>query len=123
MLYDAVILLGVLIFASAVALPFGDVNKVAFQDLWFTIWLFFAGFVYYGSCWRYGAMTVGMRAWKILLISNDEKVVSWPKCLIRYLIALISLALFGIGFFWALADSKNRAWHDLASKSVLIHNK
>ena len=122
-LYDGVILIGVLIFASAVALPFGNVNKVAFQDFWFTVWLFLAGFAYFGACWRYGAMTVGMRAWKILLISSDEKPVSWPRCLIRYVVALLSLSLFGIGFFWALGDSKSRAWHDLASKSLLIHNK
>ena len=32
MLYDAFILLGLLILASALALPFGDPDKVAFQD-------------------------------------------------------------------------------------------
>ena len=70
MLYDAVILLGLLMLASAVALPFGNREKVALHDFWFTLWLLLVCFAYLGGCWRYGGMTVGMRAWRIRLVSN-----------------------------------------------------
>ena len=120
MLYDAVILLGVLMLASAVALPFGNLHKVAFQDFWFTLWLFTACFIYLGSCWRYVGMTVGMRAWKIRLVSPDGVFISWPRCLLRYIVGLISLAVFGLGILWALVDKKKRGWHDLAARTLLI---
>lgn len=122
MLYDAFILLGLLILASALALPFGDPDKVAFHHAGFTLWLLVVCFAYLGACWRYGGMTVGMRAWRVKLISDDEQVVSWPRCLLRFLIGLASLGTFGLGFFWALVDSKNRGWHDLAARTLLIQD-
>ena len=56
MLYDAFILLGLLILASALALPFGDPDKVAFQNVWFTLWLLAVCFAYLGgllAVWRH----------------------------------------------------------------------
>jgi len=121
MLYDAVILLGLLILASAAALPFGDINKVAFHDFWFTLWLFTACFAYLGGCWRYRGMTLGMRAWRIRLVGYDKQGVSWPRCLLRFLVGLVSLGVFGLGILWALVDPKNRGWHDLAARTLLTN--
>ena len=120
MMYDGVILLGLLMLASAIALPFGAAHKVAFQNFWFTAWLLLVCFAYLGFCWRYAGMTVGMRAWKVRLISDDGKDISWPRCLLRFLVGGVSLAALGIGVLWALADQRKRCWHDLAARSVLI---
>ena len=119
-LYDAVILLGLLIVASAMALPIGDVNKVAFQDFWFTLWLLMVCLTYLTVCWRYAGMTLGMRAWRVRLVGYDGQRISWPGCLLRFLVGLVSLSAFGLGLFWALVDSKNRGWHDLAARTLLI---
>ena len=123
MLYDAVIMLALLIVATAIALPFGDINKVALHDFWFTLWLFVVCFFYLAACWRYGGMTMGMRAWRVRLVSCDEQVISWPRCLLRFLVGLISLGAFGLGILWALVDSKNRGWHDLAARTLLIKTR
>jgi uncharacterized RDD family membrane protein YckC len=120
MLYDGLVLLALLILAAAVALPFGDVDKTAFKDLWYTLWLLAVCFAYLGGCWRYGGMTMGMRAWRIRLISSNDLAVSWPGCLLRFLVGLVSLGLLGLGIFWALVDSRNRGWHDLAARTLLI---
>ena len=120
MLYDAVILLGLLIVASALALPIGDVNKVAFQDFWFTLWLLTVCLTYLTVCWRYGGMTLGMRAWKVRLYRDAEQTLSWPRCLLRGILAVGSLAVFGLGILWALIDKKNRGWHDIAAGTVLL---
>ena len=65
-------------------------------------------------------MTVGMRAWRVRLVGDGEQMVSWPRCLLRFLVGLVSLGAFGLGIFWALVDSKNRGWHDLAARTLLI---
>ena len=119
-LYDSVILVGILIVASAIALPFGNMNKTALHDFWFTLWLVLACFAYLGSCWRFGGLTVGMRAWRVKLVSVDGQNISWPRCLLRFLVGLISLAAFGLGILWALVDKENRCWHDLAARTILI---
>lgn len=120
MLYDAMILLALLILASAIALPFGDVNKVAFRDFWFTVWLLSTCFAYLGGFWRYGGMTLGMRAWRVRLVGYEGKEISWPGCLLRFLVGLVSLGALGLGFLWVLVDAKSRTWHDLAAQTVLV---
>jgi uncharacterized RDD family membrane protein YckC len=120
MLYDAFILLGLLMLASAVALPFGNVQKVALHDFWFTLWLLLVCFAYLGGCWRYGGMTVGMRAWRIKLVSDNDQIISWPRCVLRFFVAALSVSAFGLGILWALVDKKNRGWHDLAARTLLI---
>jgi len=122
MLYDAVILLGLLIVASAVALPFGDIAKVALHDFWFTLWLLTACFAYLGGCWRHVGMTLGMRAWGVRLVSCDGQKISWPGCFLRFLVGLVSLGALGLGIFWALIDARNRGWHDLAARTLLIRS-
>ena len=123
MVYDAVIMLGLLVLGSALALPFGDTQKMAFQDFWFTLWLVLVCFAYLGGCWHYGGMTLGMRAWRVNLESSDGEIISWPRCLLRFIVGGVSLATFGLGFVWALFDRKNRGWHDIAGHTVLVLKK
>jgi uncharacterized RDD family membrane protein YckC len=122
MLYDAVIMLGLLMIGSALALPFGEAQKIALQDFWFTLWLLFVCFAYLGACWHYGGMTVGMRAWRVVLINTDGGKISWPRCLLRFLLSFLSLAALGLGFVWAIFDQKNQAWHDIAAHTVLLRS-
>ena len=56
MLYDGLVLLALLILASAAALPFGSPDKVALRDFWFTLWLLLVCFAYLGGFWRYGGL-------------------------------------------------------------------
>lgn len=120
MLYDSLVLLALLIVASALALPFGDVHKVAGRDAGFTLWLLLVCFAYLAGCWRYGGMTMGMRAWRVRLVSANDQAVTWPRCLLRFCIGGLSLAAFGLGVLWSLVDSKNRTWHDLAAQTLLV---
>jgi len=106
--------------ASALALPLGGAGRIAFQDFWLTLWLLSVCFLYLGGCWRYGGLTIGMRAWRVKLVSGNNAMISWPVCLLRFLTAAVSLAAFGLGFFWALFDKKNRTWHDRAAHTLLI---
>lgn len=120
MLYDGIILFGLLVIASALALPFGDTSKIAFQHFWFTVWLTLVCFAYLGGCWHYAGMTVGMRAWRVRLVSDKEKSISWSRCLLRFVTGIISLGLFGTGVLWAVIDKKKRCWHDLAGHTLLL---
>jgi uncharacterized RDD family membrane protein YckC len=119
MFYDGVIILGLLVVASAIALPLGDADKMALQNVWFTLWLLSVCALYLTKSWRAG-MTLGMRAWRVRLVSEDGGAVSWPRCLLRFTIGLVSLGALGAGVLWALVDSENRTWHDLAARTLLV---
>jgi len=122
MFYDGVIMLGLLMLAAAVALPFGEAEKMAFRDIGFTFWLLLVCFIYLAACWRYGGMTVGMRAWRVRIVSQEGETISWVACLLRFLTGVLSVTALGLGVFWALLDKKGRCWHDLASRTLLIRN-
>lgn len=78
------------------------------------------GFAYYGVSWRRGGQTLGMRAWRLRLVDPDRDPPRWSALLLRYLVAGLSLAAFGLGFLWSLWDPQRRSWHDLASGTRLL---
>lgn len=78
-------------------------------------------FAYLGLSWRRGGQTLGMRAWRLYLVNTDgSRPVPWHALLLRYLVAMLSLAAVGLGFVWSLLESNRRTWHDLASGTVMV---
>ncbi|MGB1092903.1 MAG: RDD family protein [Oceanobacter sp.] len=78
-------------------------------------------FFYYSSSWRRGGQTIGMKAWRIKLVSDESNHVKLTQCMLRTGIGFFSLMLFGLGFWWMLLDKQQRTWHDIASLSHPVH--
>ncbi|WP_193166269.1 RDD family protein [Microbulbifer hainanensis] len=72
---------------------------------------------YFIWSWRAAGQTIGMRAWRLLLASPDGVQLSWRQCFLRALVAPISLACFGAGFFWAWTRADRATWQDIYSNS------
>ena len=112
MLYDGLVVLA-LSFALALGfiLLFGDAShglkRYALQlFLWLGIGLYFVW------CWRKSGQTLAMQTWQLKLSDGQTKLLSWPQALIRYALASLSLAAFGLGFVWALFDRDGLFLHD-----------
>jgi uncharacterized RDD family membrane protein YckC len=82
--------------------------------------LIFASFLFFGWFWTHKGQTLGMKTWHVRLISTDGSPIDWEKVSIRYITAIISWSVFGLGFLWALVDKDKRAWHDIFSATKLI---
>jgi len=119
-LYDGLVVIGLLMLAAAVALILGTGNQVAGKDFLYTLYLITVWFLYLSWCWRHGGMTMGMRAWHVKLITDDGIRLSWAQCFIRFFGSWVSAILLGAGFVWALSDKARRCWHDRLSKTRLI---
>ena len=78
------------------------------------------GFLFYAWFWTHGGQTLGMKTWKIRLISDNGKPVSWKQASIRFLVGLFSCAFAGLGFISAIWHRDKKTWHDHISKSHLI---
>jgi uncharacterized RDD family membrane protein YckC len=121
--YDLFLLTAILFLATALvnAINQGeaidpDSPYILLLDLYLTSIIFF----YFGWFWTHGGQTLGMKTWKIKLISNDSDSVSWKQVLIRETTAVISWLCLGLGFFWSLFDRKKRSWHDMTSRTMLV---
>lgn len=120
MLYDSLIVVGMLLLAGAIALPVTGGEQQAFRDLFFTLYLLGVWFLYLGACWTLAGQTLGMRAWKVRLSGIDGSGLSWRTSLVRFLVSLVSGLALGAGFWTSLLHCERACWHDRASHTRLL---
>lgn len=75
-------------------------------------WLLAVTWVYFAVSWMRGGATIGMRAWKLKLVRADGARVDLRTAALRFLLALLSLALLGGGYWYACFDAERRTFHD-----------
>lgn len=91
-----------------------SMGTVGFIGLIVTLMLFYSFF------WHRGGQSIGMRAWRLQIIQPNGQYPSWPQCLLRSLLAPLSLAAAGIGYFWCLFDAEGQTLHDRLSNTRTI---
>ena len=119
-IYDGVVIIALLMLATALAMLAGLGNQTAMQDPIYTAYLVAIWFIYLLWCWHRGGMTLGMRAWHVCITDEKGKPPGLGSCAIRFLVSIPSAAVAGLGFLWPLFDSEKRTWHDMASGTQLI---
>ena len=117
--YDFMLLVAVLFLATVIALPINGGEAFTSHQSLYPLYLLTVSFVFYGWFWTHGGQTLGMRAWKIKLISDQIGAVTWSQAAIRFVVAIISWAFIGLGFFWSLFNPQRLCWHDSLSKTRL----
>ena len=120
LIYDVFPLMGLWFFAGAIGLSIaGDQNSwvrnTAIQAL---VLLFTAG--YFVISWTRGGQTIGMRAWRLRVINADGSRVGWPRALLRFVLASLSLGLLGAGFWWQFFDREKRSAHDAVARTRML---
>lgn len=76
---------------------------------------------FFGGFWTHGGQTLGMRAWRLRLVSSaGHGGVDWKQSLLRLVSACVSAGALGLGFFWMWIDPKRRTWHDRLSGTQLV---
>jgi uncharacterized RDD family membrane protein YckC len=122
--YDCFLLAAILFIAAAVAMAINQGKAIetdsSFRPIYMII-MFAICYLYFSWFWINGGQTLGMKTWRIQLRHADaDKNVDWMTASVRFFTAIFSWGVFGLGFLWSLFDKKNRCWHDLSSKTVLI---
>ncbi len=116
-LYDSVLLFGVVYLA---VFPLQIVAPELVSNHWFIrVYILVVAWLYFAWFWVRPGQTLGMKTWRVRIISGDGKKISWKQASIRFLVSLFSWAALGLGFWWSLFDDRKRTWHDRASNSFL----
>ncbi|SJM95981.1 RDD domain containing protein [Crenothrix polyspora] len=119
-LYDFLLLLAVLFLATALLLPFNAGEAFTSSQIFYPVYLSIISFVFYGWFWTHGGQTLGLRAWNIKVLTLDQKPISWQLAFLRFMAALLSWLMFGLGFVWIVIDKNKYSWHDHLSKTALF---
>jgi len=122
-IYDLFPLLALWFFATilAVLLTGGalDVHRVVHKVLVQALVLGVSA-AYFIVSWMRGGQTVGMKPWRLRIVGADGGPIGFRRALLRFAVALVSLAALGLGFLWCLIDRERRAWHDIAAGTLLV---
>jgi uncharacterized RDD family membrane protein YckC len=119
MFYDTLLLLSVLLIATALAL-LATKGTLHYHNPFFRTFLFLICFSFYTWFWLHGGQTLGMRAWRLRLQRIDGQPITIWQALLRFMAAIPSLALAGLGLLWILVDKDKLAWHDRISESMIV---
>ena len=87
---------------------------------WLPLALLATWALFYLWFWTHGGQTLGMRAWRIRLLSAEGATVGLGRALLRLGAAAISTLPLGLGHLWLLLDRDRLAWHDRLSGTRLV---
>lgn len=121
--YDALLLIAVLFLATLVLLPFQEGNTFEPNSLGYSVYLLFVSFLFYAWFWTTGGQTLGLVAWKLKVTDNKRSNITWQQAGIRFVVAIFSWGILGLGILWMLFNKDRLMWHDIASKSHLSWKK
>lgn len=123
-LYDSIVVLAILFIATVpvVLVTGGALEESLLYRTALQAYELLVAFAFFGGFWRAGGQTIGMRAWRIRVIRDNGERLRWRDAALRYLVAIVSWAVLGLGFAWSLFDRERRTWHDIASHTRLIRD-
>ncbi|MCP5326945.1 MAG: RDD family protein [Oceanospirillaceae bacterium] len=120
MTYDLLLLMALWFIIGAVFVAVNGGESISPHNPLLPSLLFIASFWFYSYFWRRGGQTLGMRAWRLRLINTTGKPLSLTQCLLRFMCAIPSLAIFGLGYFWLWFDKDKQTWHDKFSETKVV---
>ncbi len=123
MFYDSMVLLSILFVASLMAVIINNGEAISQGNLFFIAYLITVSWLFYSWFWTHGGQTIGMRAWRVYLLSEQQNNVSWRQATLRFTAALLSWIPLGLGFWWQYLKGNNRSWRDNFSTTYLHCDK
>ena len=117
MVYDSLLIIAILFVATAVMLPFNKGEAIVGNFL-FSMILILIIFCFYSWFWNKSGQTLGMRVWKIRIVSELGGNPSWAVSFLRLVFAILSLSCLGLGYWWRLF--RPYTWHDKLSLTRIV---
>jgi uncharacterized RDD family membrane protein YckC len=124
-LYDSLLLLALLMIATALFLPFTGGEAIDPRRDPALEWIYRAVLAllvvgFFGIFWTRGGQTLGMATWRLRLEHEDGRTLTWADTVRRLAAAALSWLALGLGWLWILVDPQRRAWHDRLSGTRVV---
>lgn len=119
-LYELLSLIAIWLLCTFVFVMFSGNVDTAIERFSLQAILWIVTGIYFVVCWITTGQTLATQAWKIKLVNIDNKLLSIQQALFRYVLANVSLFVFGLGFLWAVVDKEHLFLHDRVLNTRLI---
>ncbi len=101
LVYEILVIAGIMLFISLLAVLLTPQHQVPPETLWFQLLMLAAITLYLAGSLKMGGQTLGMKAWR--LHWKGFQRYSWPKALALTLAALLCLIAMTLGIYRWLA--------------------
>ncbi|MFC2991010.1 MULTISPECIES: RDD family protein [Halomonas] len=129
MIYDAFLVAAIWLLVAGLHLlagrhllgiPAEQVGDSPFWGLSLQLLLLASAFTFFAFFWMRGGVTLGMQAWRLRMETPDGYSISLVQAAVRFLVACLSIAAFGLGYLWILFDAERRSWSDIVSGTRVV---
>jgi uncharacterized RDD family membrane protein YckC len=119
MIYDGLLLVALMFLATLPFIALRGGEPVEPGELIYQIVLFVVSYLFFVGFWSRSGRTLGMQAWRIQVEAMSGDSPSITALNVRFFTAIVSLLVFGMGFWWQLFDREGLTWHDRLSRTRL----
>lgn len=121
--YDTFVLFSLLILATALALIVNHGESLQSVQYLFLPYLIIIIGTFVTWFWQRSGQTLGMLSWKIKLLNQNGRPISWRKAWVRFVVAIPSILCFGLGWIWCLIDKNRQSLHDRICGTYVVSYK
>ena len=120
--YDLLLIAGILLsFTLLIVIINGSAISSFLGSNLMLISYFLISFIFYIYFWYFNdGQTLGMQAWKIKLVADDNQAISIKSMLIRLVLGLLFGSIAGLNFLVILFRSDKRSLNDIYSKTKIV---
>jgi uncharacterized RDD family membrane protein YckC len=116
-LYDGLLIAALQFGATALVNPLMPGDHVPTGASWYQIFLLGISFAFYAWFWTHGGQTLGMRAWRLRVVTHHGQPLSWPRATLRYIASVLSWGTV-VGLLWCVVNG--RTLHDWFSGTIVL---
>ena len=122
--YDLLLIAGILLsFTLLIVIINGGAISSFLGSNLMLLSYFLISFIFYVYFWRFNdGQTLGMQAWKIKLVTDDNQAISIKSMLQRLVLGLFFGSIAGLNFFVILFRSDKRSLNDIYSKTKIVRS-
>ncbi|MFA7242175.1 MAG: RDD family protein [Sulfuricellaceae bacterium] len=118
--YEVLLLAAILFIAGMIfALVSNNAQSPLIRAAFQAYLLLVAG-AYFIGLWLRGGQTLPMKTWHLRLINVSGGKIGAQQAVLRYLLALVGIFVFGFGIIWALFDRDRQFWHDRMAGTRIV---
>ena len=122
--YDLLLIAGILLsFTLLIVIINGGAISSFLGSNLMLLSYFLISFIFYVYFWHFNdGQTLGMQAWKIKLVADDNQAISIKSMLQRLVLGLFFGSAAGLNFFVILFRSDKRSLNDIFSKTKIVRS-
>lgn len=120
-IYDTVLAgFSIVIVAGILSASFTAITGIKLPDVIMIVIYCLMAYGFFTWFWMHGGQTLGMRAWKVRVVSEGGLPLNRQQATSRFMWSIVSWAALGIGFLVSLVNADKLAWHDRFSGTRLV---